>query len=181
MISIWYNFENFFSQTRSKSFKLSFMHDAEEFQTSQESYVSWLSTMHRKDSFRSILRFKSSAQISSFMWTHSRKLFSRCRNNKICIWDKLCFWYSIVYMMLRYWLYWVLRFCNKVFIFSWKTCAIIFNWFSTFWFKFNSSAAIISNQCKFAVHVTNMIDFSKWWAMIMKFWYSCCIHLFFSM
>ncbi len=179
MISIWYNFENFFLQTRSKSFKLSFMHDAEEFQTLQESCISWLSIMRRKDSFRSILRFESSAQISSFTQACLRKLFSWCRNSKICIWDKSRFWYLIVHMMSRYWLYWVLKFCNKVFIFSWKTCVIIFNWFSTFWF--NSSAAIISDQCKFAIHVTNMIDFLKWRAMIMKFWYSCCIHLSFSM
>ncbi len=167
MISIWYNFENFFSQTRSESFELSFMHDAEEFQTSQESCVSWLSTMRCKDSFKSILKSRSSTQINSFTRAYSRKLFSRCRNSKICIWDKLCFWYSIVHTMSRYWLYWVLRFCNKVFIFSWKTCVTIFDQFSTFWF--NSSAAIISNQCEFAIHVTNMIDFLKWRAMIMKF------------
>ncbi len=159
MISIWYDFENFFSQTHSESFELSFMHDAEEFQTSQESCVSWFLIMRCKDSFRSILRFENSAQISSFMQTHSRKLFFRCRNSKIYIWDKSRFWYSIVHTMSRYWLYWVLRFCNKVFIFSWKTHVIIFNQFSTFWFNLN--AAIILNQCEFAVHVTNMIDFSK--------------------
>ena len=160
MISIWYNFENFFSQTHSESFKLFFMHDAEEFQMLQESCVSWLLTMRCKDLFRSILRFKSSAQISSFTQAHSRKLFSQCRNSKICIWGKLCFWYSIVYTMSRYQLYWVLRFCNKIFIFSWKTCVTIFDWFLTFWF--NSSAAIISNQCEFVIHVTNMINFLKW-------------------
>ncbi len=143
MILIWYNFENFFSQTHSESFELSFMYNAEKFQMLQESCVSWLLTMCHKSLFKSILRSRSFAQISSFTQAHSRKLFSRCRNSKICIWDKLCFWYSIVHMMSRYQLYWVLRFCNKIFIFSWKTCVIIFNWFLTFWF--NSSAAIILN------------------------------------
>ncbi len=160
MISIWYNFENFFLQTHSESFELSFMHDAEEFQTLQESCVSWLSIMRCKHSFRLILRFESFAQISSSTQARSRKLFSRCRNNKICIWDKSRFWYLIIHMMSRYQSYWVLRFYNKVFIFSWKTYVTIFDWFLTFWF--NSSAAIISDQCKFAIYITNMIDFLKW-------------------
>ncbi len=74
-----------FLQTHSESFKLSFMHDAEEFQTLQESCISWFSTMHCKDSFRLILRFESFAQISLFTQAHSRKLFSWCKNSKICV------------------------------------------------------------------------------------------------